>query len=267
MSIRNHLFDPESTPPRGNAHQTSSFQQFSPASKNKGKQNSFNDDSWYEASEDGSPVGNPNLSTGATASNPSNSFFTGFGTSSSSSIPYGGDDEENFDNEPPLLEELGIRFDHIWNKTQAVMYLHKQVSEHILDDTDLAGPVCFCLLLGSILLLSGKVHFGYIYGFSMCGCLSLQGIISLMHPIGLDFWQTCSVLGYCLLPVIFLAAVATVLKLRGILGLLFGGACIVWCTISATRLIDAKLNLTEQYWLVAYPVMLLYSCFVIITIF
>lgn len=58
------------------------------------------------------------------------------------------------------------------------------MSEHILDDTDLAGPVCFCLLLGAILLLSGKVHFGYIYGFSMCGCLSLQGIISLMHPIG-----------------------------------------------------------------------------------
>ena len=49
-------------------------------------------------------------------------------------------------------------------KTQAVMYPTKQLSEHILDDTDLAGPLCFCLLLGACLLLSGKVHFGYIYG-------------------------------------------------------------------------------------------------------
>jgi hypothetical protein len=29
--------------------------------------------------------------------------------------------EEDYDNEPPLLEELGIRFDHIWTKTQAVI--------------------------------------------------------------------------------------------------------------------------------------------------
>ena len=30
-------------------------------------------------------------------------------------------EEDDFSNEPPLLEELGIRFDHIWNKTQAVI--------------------------------------------------------------------------------------------------------------------------------------------------
>ena len=30
-------------------------------------------------------------------------------------------DVDDYDNEPPLLEELGIRFDHIWSKTQAVI--------------------------------------------------------------------------------------------------------------------------------------------------
>lgn len=30
-------------------------------------------------------------------------------------------DEEDYENEPPLLEELGIRFDHILSKTQAVI--------------------------------------------------------------------------------------------------------------------------------------------------
>ena len=29
--------------------------------------------------------------------------------------------EVDYENEPPLLEELGIHFDHIWAKTQAVL--------------------------------------------------------------------------------------------------------------------------------------------------
>ncbi len=33
--------------------------------------------------------------------------------------------DEDYSNEPPLLEEIGIRFDHIWTKTQAVILLNK----------------------------------------------------------------------------------------------------------------------------------------------
>jgi len=175
--------------------------------------------------------------------------------------------DDDYENEPPLLEELGIRFDHIWSKTQAVLYPVKQVNEHILDDADLAGPIFFCLLLGSCMLLSGKVHFGYIYGFSVFGCFGLQTIINLMHPVGLDFSRTCSVLGYCLLPVIVLAASSIILNLKGTLGFILAAITIAWSTGAATRLLNAKLGLTEQYWLVAYPVMLMYSCFVLITIF
>jgi hypothetical protein len=41
-------------------------------------------------------------------------------------MQYGaGIDEEDYDNEPPLLEELGVRFDHIWAKTQAVIHPFK----------------------------------------------------------------------------------------------------------------------------------------------
>lgn len=176
-------------------------------------------------------------------------------------------DEEDYENEPPLLEELGIHFDHIWSKTQAVLYPTKRIEDNILDDADLAGPVCYCLLLGSCLLLAGKVQFGYIYGFSVFGCVALHAIVNLIHPVGLDFWRTCSVLGYCLLPVIGLAALSIVLSMKGVFGLALSTAVIGWSTTSATRLINAKLHLTELYWLVAYPIMLLYSCFVIITIF
>lgn len=41
-------------------------------------------------------------------------------------------DNEDYENEPPLLEELGIRFDHIWTKTQAVLYLNKVIFSPIL---------------------------------------------------------------------------------------------------------------------------------------
>lgn len=188
------------------------------------------------------------------------------------------------------------------------MHLLQQISEHILDDTDLAGPVVFCLLLGACLLLTGKVShsivifsahsssscsFRYTLAISMASvsvaaCLSRESSLlcilrvspSCLSPFqlhdfqcccvyaGLDFWQTCSVLGYCLLPVIFLATLGIVFSIKSsVLGLLLSLIAIAWSTLAATRLIDAKLHLTEQYWLVAYPVMLLYACFVLISIF
>jgi len=172
-----------------------------------------------------------------------------------------------FDDEPPLLEELGIHYDQIWAKTRAVMYPMRRMSDDLLNDADLAGPLIFCLMLGSLLLLAGKIHFGVIYGFSMFGCVGMNLIIKLIHRDGLDIWRTCSVLGYCLIPVIGLAAITVIIDLRGYIGFLCAIISISWSTAAATRLLDAKLHLTDQYWLVAYPTMLLYSCFVLITIF
>ena len=108
-----------------------------------------------------------------------------------------------YEDEPPLLEELGIRFDHIWSKTLAVLFPNKikSLTVNLLEDADLAGPMMYCLLLGACLLLSGKVHFGYIYGFSLFGCFGMYLVINLLTPNGLDLSRTCSVLGYCLLPV------------------------------------------------------------------
>ncbi len=181
--------------------------------------------------------------------------------------PMGPLDDDDYDNEPPLLEELGIRFDHIWTKTQAVVNPLSKLRDDILEDADLAGPIFFALILGSCLLLAGKVHFGYIYGFSMFGCLGMHMIVNLLHQTGLDFVMTCSVLGYGLLPVIALAGVSIVFNLQGVAGMALAAGAIAWSTFAAGRLFDKKLVLTEQYWLVAYPVVLLYSCFVLITIF
>jgi hypothetical protein len=80
--------------------------------------------------------------------------------------------DDPFADEPPLLEELGINFDHITQKTLAVVNPLRSTDASILHDSDLAGPLVFIVAFGCFLLLSGKVSFGYIYGIGVLGQLS-----------------------------------------------------------------------------------------------
>jgi hypothetical protein len=57
------------------------------------------------------------------------------------------------------------------------------------------------------------------------------------------------------------------IRLKNWFGVILSLGVISWSTYSAVRLLNAKLDLREQYYLVAYPITLLYSCFVMITIF
>jgi hypothetical protein len=66
----------------------------------------------------------------------------------------------DFENEPPLLEELGINFDHIFTKTKCVLNPFGKPDASIIHDEDLAGPLVFCIAYGFSLLLMGKVQFG-----------------------------------------------------------------------------------------------------------
>lgn len=42
------------------------------------------------------------------------------------------EDDEDYANEPPLLEELGINFEHIWSKTLAVILPTKRIDINYL---------------------------------------------------------------------------------------------------------------------------------------
>jgi len=88
--------------------------------------------------------------------------------------------EEDYSMEPPLLEELGINFRHIWEKTKTVLMPMRSMDENIMDDADLAGPLFFLLCFGIFLLMTGKVHFGYIYGFGVSGCLAMYLVLNLL---------------------------------------------------------------------------------------
>jgi hypothetical protein len=141
----------------------------------------------------------------------------------------------------------------------------------IVEDADLAGPLAFALLLGGELLLTGKIHFGYIYGFGLFGCLAMTVILNLMSPQGaVSVWTVTSILGYCLLPVNILALVKILLvniANLSTLGRFCGVLTVVWSTTASTRLLEVGCGMRDQRYLIAYPIALLYSAFVLITIF
>lgn len=111
------MLDPENTPPRGAGYQ----------------QTPMMEDPWYSGpsspQQNHDPAANANPYAGN--NNYGNNFGNNFGNYAPGQFPYMagnmppmqyGEDGEDYENEPPLLEELGIRFDHIWSKTQAVIH-------------------------------------------------------------------------------------------------------------------------------------------------
>lgn len=201
----------------------------------------------------------------------------------------------------PLLEELGIDFREIALKTVAMLLPFRLSAAAAGKSTftvlpaeplpgsanadpqqqqqqdgstgpggggaDLAGPLVFCLLLGTFLLLAGKVHFGYIYGFGITGCALLWLMLNLMCDAALTLDQTMHVLGYCLAPIVALAGLAVAVSLKGSLGHAVALAAVGWATATATRCFEASLGMREQRYLIAYPVALLYSCFALLAVF
>ncbi|KAG8237042.1 hypothetical protein J437_LFUL017383 [Ladona fulva] len=172
-----------------------------------------------------------------------------------------------FDDEPPLLEELGINPDHIIQKTLAVLNPLRETDARILQDTDFAGPLAFCLAFGALLLLSGKVHFSSIYGIGALGCVGMYFLLSLMSPSSVSFGAVVSVLGYCLLPMVALSALHILVSLQGVAGIVLSIMAIGWCSLSASKLFVTALTMEHQQILVAYPCALLYGVFALLAIF
>ncbi|KAF8325176.1 Yip1-domain-containing protein [Cantharellus anzutake] len=171
------------------------------------------------------------------------------------------------EGEPPLLEELGINFNHIRIKSLTVLHPVRKIDEHIMDDADLAGPIVFCFCFALFLLFSGKPQFGYIYGVALMGSVSIYVLLNLMSESGIDAYRVASVLGYCLLPMVGVGAISVVFTLEGTIGYLLSLISILWCTYSASGLFVTVLRMSDQRLLVAYPIGLLYGCFALLSVF
>lgn len=181
----------------------------------------------------------------------------------------------DFDDEPPLLEELGIDPARIMEKTFAVLNpFHRQGltddADYLEADTDLAGPLAFCLALGATLLLSGaKANFSYIYGLAVTGCLLMYFLLSLMDTRGgITLTLVASTLGYCLIPIVGLSILSIFYSMTNAVGAALGITVVAWSSLSASRLF-ATLTASDssQRPLIAYPCILLYSVFLLIVIF
>eukprot|EP00055_Hartaetosiga_balthica_P010695 m.46495 g.46495 ORF g.46495 m.46495 type:complete len:281 (-) comp7270_c0_seq2:86-928(-) len=182
---------------------------------------------------------------------------------------YSSDDADD-DDEEPLLEELGVNFSHILDKTKAVLNLYRPVNDHLMDDTDLAGPLLFCIAYSSFLLLRGKVEFSAVYGVALIGTLGLYFVLTMMSQSpesSVSLSRTASVLGYSLLPMVALSSIAILLNLTGFLGTILAFISIAWCTHSASRIFSSVLHMSHQNLLVAYPCALLYGVFALLTVF
>jgi hypothetical protein len=184
---------------------------------------------------------------------------------------------EDFENEAPLLEELGINLEHIFLKTKAVVLPFRRFSgsnsalldpDLIVQDADLAGPLALALLLAFELLCMGKIHFGYIYGFGMFGCLSLTVVLNLLSPVqAVSVWTVTSILGYSLLPVNLLAALQILFFFAPVVSKVLGVLAVMWSTLASTRLLEIGCGMKHQRYLIAYPIALVYTAFVLITVF
>ncbi|XP_004082469.1 protein YIPF5-like [Oryzias latipes] len=183
-------------------------------------------------------------------------------TSSSSGMKTSEEEEE-----PPLLVELGVDFDHMWQKTLTVLNPFMPADGSIMNETDLTGPILFCVALGCALMMAGKVHFGFVYGISATGCVGMFVLLSLMSSLAVSHGCVASVLGYCLLPIVGLSVFAVFHSLQGILGIVLAVLAVCWCSFSASKIFISTLQMQDQQLLVFYPCSLLYGLFTLLTVF
>lgn len=172
-------------------------------------------------------------------------------------------------NEPPLLEELEINLDQIMQKTWAVLTF-KNLNNHknILDDPDLAGPLVFMLTFGFLLLLTGKIQFGYVYGLGTLGCLIIYFVVYLVSAKNISFMCTVSVLGYCLLPMVILSGLSILINLKATAaGNILSVVAILWCAIGASNLLVTAMEMSNARLIIGYPCALFYTVFALLTVF
>lgn len=94
-----------------------------------------------------------------------------------------GEADLELQNEPPLLEELGINPDAVLTRIKAVAFF-KPLDQKLVLDGDLLGPALIVIALMMALLLQGKLHFETVYFLSVVSVLSSWLLINLMAQKG-----------------------------------------------------------------------------------
>lgn len=175
-----------------------------------------------------------------------------------------------FEDEPPLLEELGINIPQIVRKMTSVLNpVHVNADLH--EDGDLSGPLMFTLLLGTTQLLAGKVHFGILLGWGSVAALFIYLVVNLLvggHPKWpLELYRSFSLVGYCLLPLVVLSSLLLFVP-RSVASLVLGALAVLWATKTCSYLLVTLIpHAQEHRMLLAYPCALVYATFALLILF
>lgn len=143
--------------------------------------------------------------------------------------------------------------------------------EYLFKETDLFGPITFCLGLAACLFLSGaKVQFGYIYGLSIISVLMMYLLITLMCYTTENYVSltaVASILGYSILPIVWLSILGVFFSLKTAVGMIFATVAIVLSTTASSRIFCLMTGDPNQRFLIAYPCALVYVIFALLVLF
>lgn len=168
--------------------------------------------------------------------------------------------------DPPLLSEFGIDFYSIKKESMMVFKIMKWSFDSTDFDavsSDLVGPIFFLILFALVLLLNGRVHFGYLYFLSIFSSLSIYLLLKLMTALEIGFLKVASILGYSFIPTLFFSVLNIFLPAARSSKLLTGIFFALWSTYISSTVITNHFKLRHKQLLVAYPILMIYTCFVI----
>lgn len=204
--------------------------------------------------------------------------FMSFEIGSATTASYGGgpigggsvpSSAANFEDEEPLLDELGIHPEQIWRKTKSILNPFRVNPTHH-KDSDLSGPIFLYLSLCLFQLLAGKIQFGVILGWIVVSSIFLYVVFNMLagRNGNLDLHTCTSVVGYCLLPVVILSAILLFVPQVGAVRFVIAGVFVIWATRACTNLMVAVADGGEEHrGLIAYACFLIYTLFSLLVIF
>ncbi|CAA6654757.1 unnamed protein product [Spirodela intermedia] len=183
---------------------------------------------------------------------------------------YAGGGATSFEDEPPLLEELGINTRQIWRKTISILNPFR-VNANLHEDADLSGPFLFLVAFGLFQLLAGKFHFGIILGWVFIAAFFLYIVFNMLagRNGNLDLYRSMSLVGYCMLPMVLFSALSLFAPQGGgVISFSMGAVFVVWSTRVCTRLLVELASCGDEHrGLIAYACFLIYSLFSLLVIF
>lgn len=161
--------------------------------------------------------------------------------------------------DPPLLEELGINFRTIRQESTLIFKPTLKI-----ENSDITGPIIIVLLYSLLLLLNGKVHFGYVYFVTLASNLLIYFLLNVLKEINKDVTLQIifSVLGYSFVPLVLYSFFRLFFRVDFV-----GYLCVLWSSYVASVVFCRYLEMERLVFVVGWPILLVYVCFLLLIIF